>query len=312
MTFIGLKPGLYTSKGPEYCGEVVCDPLAVPANFFERVSPYAELLEWKSIRHLFPRRARTAHKGDYGHVLVVGGDYGMGGAVRMAAEAALRVGAGLVSVATRPEHVSVVNCSCPEIMCHQLERDSDLDPLIKKATTIVAGPGLGKTDWSKALLKKILLTDHLKVLDADALNLLSEQPSQNDNWVLTPHPGEASRLLDVSSQAIQDDRFSAADDIQKRYGGVVVLKGVGTLVKGKDRLYKVCPAGNPGMATGGMGDILSGVIGGLMAQGLSLQDAAEAGVMIHSVAADRAAAEGGERGLLATDLMNYLRELVNP
>ena len=312
VTFIGLKQGLYTCKGPAYCGDIICDPIGVPDALYKKVKPTAELLNWDHVRPMLPRRARDTHKGSYGHVLVVGGDYGMGGAIRMAAEAAARVGAGLVTVATRPEHVPIVSGSRPELMCHQVGEAADLEPLLKRANVIVVGPGLGKSDWAKALLECLLKSDLPKVLDADSLNLLSQAPQRADDWVLTPHPGEASRLLDISCPEIQADRFKAVAAVQKRYGGVVALKGTGTLIQGEKTTIRICPAGNPGMASGGMGDILSGVIGGLLAQGLTPLAAAEAGVFVHSVAADRAAEEGGERGLLATDLLPYLRTLVNP
>lgn len=312
MTFIGLKQGLFTNKAPVYCGEIECDDLALPEELFKKIKPNAELLDWECVRPMLPIRDRDAHKGSYGHVLVIGGDYGMGGAVRMAAEAAARVGAGLVSVATRPEHVPIVSGSRPELMCHQVSEAKDLDLLIEKASVIVIGPGLGKTEWAQNLLDRVLKSDLPKVLDADSLNLLSQSPRQMKNWILTPHPGEASRLLGINCPKIQEDRFESIKELQKKYDGIVVLKGVGTLVKGEPETIRVCPAGNPGMATGGMGDILSGVIGGLIAQKLSLINAAEAGVFIHSMAADRAAKEGGERGLLATDLLPYLRNLVNP
>ncbi|WP_304985128.1 NAD(P)H-hydrate dehydratase [Coxiella-like endosymbiont] len=229
----------------------------------------------------------------------------------MAAEAAARVGAGLVTVATRSEHVPIVSGSRPELMCYQVAEANDLESLLESATVVVIGPGLGKSDWAKALLNKVLLTRIPKVLDADGLNLLAENPIYREDWILTPHPGEASRLLNVSCQEIQSDRFEAIRQLAQRYRGVVVLKGAGTLIKGKEKEISVCSAGNPGMATGGMGDILSGVIGGLLAQRLSFMMAAQAGVFIHSLAADRAAEEGGERGLLATDLFPHLRALVN-
>lgn len=312
VTFIGLKQGLFTHKAPTCCGEIVCAPLGVPDTLVEQVAASAELLEWHKITPFLPKRKRDTHKGDCGHVLVIGGDYGMGGAVRMSSEAAMRVGAGLVTVATRPEHVPVVNCSRPEIMCHQVADPADLDPLLERATVIVIGPGLGKSEWAEALLQHVLKQPHPKVLDADALNLLAQAPLQSDQWVLTPHPGEAGRLLQTNSQSVQANRFDAAQSLQEKYHGVVVLKGVGSIIQTGDAVPSVCKAGNPGMASGGMGDVLSGVIGGLLAQGLTLDLAAKAGVLVHSIAADIAADEGGERGLLATDLMQHLRELVNP
>ncbi len=313
VTFIGLKKGLYTRKGPGRCGVVVLKNLDLPSELFDKVPPVAAMIDWERVCNVLPRRGRDTHKGNYGHVLVIGGDYGMGGAVRMAAEGALRVGAGLVTVATRPEHVPVVSSSRPEIMCHQVADPDELDPLLEKVNMVVIGPGLGRTPWAEGLLQKVLLSSKPKLLDADALNLLSEQPSHCDNWILTPHPGEAARLLETSCQDLQCDRFVAITELQKKYGGVSVLKGAGTLVKDDSDIISVCRAGNPGMASGGMGDVLSGIIGGLVAQGLDLVTAAEVGVYVHARAGDLAVEEGGgERGLLATDIFTHMRQLVNP
>lgn len=271
-----------------------------------------KILDWVQIKPWLPKRKRDANKSDYGHVLVIGGDHGMGGAVRMAAEAALRVGAGLVSVATRPEHINIVSGIRPEIMCHQVQKPKDLEPLLARATFIIIGPGLGKSEWAQKLLARVLHTSLPKLLDADALNLLAQNPQQSEDWILTPHPGEAGRLLNETTATVQADRERAIKELQKKYAGVVVLKGAGTLIKAQSDEIAICDAGNPGMASGGMGDVLSGIIGGLAAQGLSLEKAAKAGVFVHAQAADLVAAEGGERGLLATDLLLHLRRLVNP
>ena len=312
VTFIGFKRGLYTNQAPAYCGELLLNDLNFADSLFLQVQPKTYLLQWQYLHSLLPRRERDSHKGTYGHVLIVGGDYGMGGAVRMAAEAAARVGAGLVTVATRPEHVPIVSGSRPELMCHQVAEAKDLDPLIDRAMVLVIGPGLGISDWAKSLLNKLLDKKLPKVLDADSLTLLAEHPLQRDDWILTPHPGEASRLLGITCQDVQRDRFEAVAALQRKYHGIIALKGVGTLIKGDKEAIHVCPVGNPGMASGGMGDILSGVIGGLLAQRLSLSKATKLGVFIHSLAADCAAEEGGERGLLASDLLPHLRLLVNP
>lgn len=268
-------------------------------------------LAWPLLSQQFDRRNRAAHKGDFGHVLVIGGDYGMGGAVRLAAEAALRVGAGLVSVATRAEHVALVNSNRPEIMCHAVKNAADLSDLIQKATAIVIGPGLGKSEWSLELLKVALNAKQPKIIDADALNLLSEQEYKYCNWILTPHVGEAARLLHCTIEQVQADRIKTVKKLSDQYGGIIVLKGAGTLIQCEDERPYICNAGNPGMASGGMGDVLSGVLGGLLAQNFSLLSAAKTGVLLHAMAGDLAAANG-ERGLLASDLMPYLRQLVNP
>ncbi len=312
VTFIGNKQGLHTAQGPEHSGRIVVDSLNLNAEFYQSLKPAARLLCGEIVKQLLPRRARTAHKGCYGHVLVIGGDYGMGGAVRMAAEAALRVGAGLVSVATRPEHVAIVAGHRPEIMAHQVRQAAELEPLLERATVVVIGPGLGQTDWARDLLARVASVSLPKLIDADGLNLLAQQPSKCNDWVLTPHPGEAGRLLEMTSAEVQENRFHALAQIQQKYGGTVVLKGAGTLIKSEDKSPAVCNRGNPGMATGGMGDILSGVIAGLMAQGLTLAEASEAGVYLHALAADRAVAQCGERGLMATDLLSWLRRAVNP
>ncbi len=195
-------------------------------------------------------------------------------------------------------------------MIHSVESGAELRPLLERATVIAVGPGLGQSNWSHELLNAAIDVDMPLVLDADALNLLARNPRQHDCWVLTPHPGEAARLLQTNPQSVQKDRYFAATSLQSRYGGVCVLKGAGTVVSSVGRT-SVCPVGNPGMATGGMGDVLTGIIAGLLAQGLSLVDSAELGVCVHGAAGDAAAAEG-ERGLLATDLFKHLRPLINP
>lgn len=260
---------------------------------------------------IFPPRSRDANKGDFGHILVIGGDEGMPGSVRLAAEAALRVGAGLVTVATRPQHISVVCASRPEIMCLGVAAHNDLFEIIERASVIVLGPGLGKRKWSRDLFEFALQLPQPKVIDADALNLLAEKVIPVDNAILTPHAGEAARLLQQSPVEIQTDRRRSVRALFEKYHAVIVLKGMHTLVKsGIEKVY-TCEAGNPGMASPGMGDVLSGVIGGLLAQGFSLEDAAKTGVFLHATAGDCAAKEKGERGLLALDLMSHLQRLVN-
>lgn len=271
----------------------------------------AKTIQLDNFRQLLSPRARDAHKGMFGHVLIVGGNHGMVGAVRLAGEAALRVGAGLVSVGTQAQSITAIVSERPEIMAHAVKTANDLKPLLKKASVIVLGPGLGQTSWSRQLFKQVLNATLLKVLDADALNLLAKHTRKSENWILTPHPGEAARLLDCTVETIQANRIDAVQALQKHYGGVVVLKGAGSLVC-SNRCLRICSAGNPGMASGGMGDVLSGVIGGLLAQHFNLQQAAEYGVYLHALAADKAAnLRGGERGLLASDLMPYLQRLAN-
>lgn len=255
-------------------------------------------------------RARDAHKGDFGHLLIIGGTPGYSGAVMLAAEAALRVGCGLVSVATHPDHAGTLNMFRPEVMCHGVDSGEQLAALIAKATVLVLGPGLGQSSWSQRVFDQSCLSLKNTIVDADGLNWLSAKPIQKPNWILTPHPGEAGRLLKKSTEAIQQDRLSAVTLLQKKYNGWIVLKGAGTLVAGPDGSPEICTEGNPGMATGGMGDVLSGVLGGLTAQGLPPGIVARLGVVVHAMAGDLAA-KMGERGMIASDLMFYLRDIVN-
>ena len=311
ITFVAPKQGLFTGDAKDYCGIVQCDDLDLPNDAFTSQASTAELSHLPCLLKKLPRRSRTAHKGNFGHVLVIGGDYGMGGAPRLTAEAALRVGAGLISVVTRREHVAIINAGRPEIMCHGTK---NLAALFDRATTIVIGPGLGKAQWGNDLWQFIINNfspTKQYVIDADALNFLALAPQNKANWILTPHPGEAARLLALTSTKVQTDRFQAASNLQTQFGGVCVLKGSGTLIYDGKNPIQICVAGNPGMASGGMGDILSGMIGGLLAQKLTFSDAASLGVTLHAEAADLAAHEHGERGLTAMDLLPYVQKLLN-
>jgi NAD(P)H-hydrate epimerase len=311
ITYIGLKQGLFTGRGPDFCGQIYFDDLDVPAEIFAQVKSTKQILDGASLNTLLAPRQPTCHKGQCGHVLVIGGDNGMAGAVRMAAEAAARVGAGLVSVVTRSVHVALVNAGRPELMCHGIEDAADLVPLLNKASVVAIGPGLGQTDWAQAMLAQVMQTQLYLVVDADALNLVAARPRKRGRWIFTPHPGEAARLLGCSSAQVQQDRFKAVKAISERYNCIAVLKGAGSLVQAvQEPSVYLCRDGNPGMASAGMGDVLTGIIAGLLAQGLSLTDAACSGVYVHAMAADLAARQG-QRGMLATDLYPHLRELVN-
>lgn len=272
-------------------------------------------LTLKSVQSWLPPRPRDANKGMFGYVLVVGGDYGMPGSVRLAGEGAIRVGAGVVAVATRPEHVMSTITTRPELLCYGVDSlANNLDALIAAASVIVLGPGLGKSTWSKIVFDKVLQCTKPLIMDADGLNWLARATSckHRDNWILTPHPGEAARLLSMAVEQVQYDRGHAITLLHQRYGGVIVLKGARTLVSTDGQPMQQCMAGNPGMASAGMGDLLSGMIAGLLAQDLDLWQAAQAGVVLHAEAGDKAAARQGERGLLASDLLLEIPALVNP
>lgn len=311
LTFIGVKQGLLTHQGVDCTGELWFDGLRVPDEVYEEVPVSAFRTDFDDLAALLPPRARSSHKGNNGHLLVIGGDYGMAGAGLMASQAALRAGAGLVTLATREEHRLAALTRVPELMCHGVAGAADLEPLLARADALVVGPGLGQESWGLDLLGAALESEKPVVLDADALNLLAQSDTlaPNPRWILTPHPGEAARLLETDTREIQRNRFAQVQALQQRYGGTVVLKGAGSLSCDGDAIH-LCSAGNPGMATAGMGDILSGVIGALLAQGLSAIDAARAGVLAHAAAGDLAA-EQGERGLMATDLLPGIRACVN-
>lgn len=314
VSFIGLKQGLFTGLALDYCGELRFSNLNVPDEVFQGVTPSCETINWQSLQNVIPPRQRTAHKGHHGHVLLVGGNYGMPGAIIMAAEAAIHSGAGLVSVGTRQEHLNALSIRRPEVMAHAVHNGTTLKELVKGKDVVVIGPGLGRDDWAQALLKEALVADCTLLMDADALNLISEHPQLRQPRkfpiILTPHPGEAARLLDSNTIAIQQDRFDSVLSCCKHYDAITLLKGSGTLISNGHEMA-LCNAGNPGMAVGGMGDILSGLIGALLAQDIEPFDAVRLGAWVHATAADHLAGSQGEIGLLATELLPEIRRLIN-
>ncbi len=312
ITFIGMKQGLLTGEAADYCGCIVFDDLKVPSAVYERIQPAATRMALAQQLSLMAPRKRSSHKGDFGHVLIVGGNFGMTGAARLAGEAALRTGAGLVSIATRREHAAVISSGRPELMSHGIETGEALKELSGRASVIAIGPGLGQDDWAQELLAMAVARNLPLIVDADALNLLAQIDMQRQRWVLTPHPGEAARLLGETPAAVNADRFVAVGRLVEKYSATVVLKGAGTLVQSPSAVPAVCGGGNPALASGGMGDVLTGIIAGLIAQGLELDDAAQFAVCLHRKAADLATRGIGERGLLATDLMPSIRRLINP
>lgn len=308
VTFIGLKQGLLTGNAPDFTGQLVFDDLQVPSDVYRKVPVSASRIDWGRMARHLRLRPPASHKGHYGRILIVGGEQGMGGAALMAAEAAARCGPGLVYLATHPDHVPAALARCPEVMTHGVTHGNDLSPLLKGMDVVVVGPGLGRDGWGQQLLQRVLDWPGHCVLDADALNLLSvaEKAVHRDNWVLTPHPGEAARLLGQNAADIGRDRFAAARELQAKWGGTIVLKGAGTLIKGPEGAPRLAQVGNPGMAKGGMGDVLSGLLGGLLAQPDLRDRAAELAVCLHGEAADRAAAVTGHMGLSPRDLIEMV------
>ena len=309
LSFIGLKAGFYTLDGPDYCGEIHCRNLQLEP-ILNQARPVARLLHESTLPKL-PQRKKNSHKGHFGHVLIIGGGLAMAGAAALAAKAAMRAGAGLVSIATRPEHSLAMLSLLPEAMVYGIHKAQELAALLAKATVCVIGPGLGETEWAQALFLAAITSQLPMVIDASALRLLALHPQVDDNWVLTPHPGEAGSLLSTTTTSVQQDRYQAAAAIQQLYGGVVVLKGAGTIIQTSEHDAFVCVQGNPGMATAGMGDVLTGIIAGLCAQQLPLADAAKLGVWLHAQAGDHTAKQCGERGILASDLLDLVPKILN-
>jgi NAD(P)H-hydrate epimerase len=315
ITFVGLKSGLYLGHGPACRGRLEFSALGLPPSVYEGARTFLHRLDASDSRSLLKPRSRTSHKGLNGRVLIVGGAAGMAGAARLAAEAALRAGAGLVHAAVAPSSVGIVMADRPEIMCLPVDRPEDIASLVQAVDVIVVGPGLGRDSWGRQLAEAVLGVDKPLVVDADALNYLSENRRRRGHWVLTPHPAEAGRLLGWSTADVQAARYDAAAALASNFEAVAVLKGACSLVAElsdrKEIFVSVCDYGNPGMATGGTGDVLAGLIGALVAQFGCSRHTAELGVLIHALAGDDAAADG-ERGLVASDLLPHIRRRVNP
>jgi hydroxyethylthiazole kinase-like uncharacterized protein yjeF len=340
VTFIGLKQGMLTGRGRDHCGEILFHDLDIPEQVYSsKQAPVPSALRIDinfAKTYLLPRKA-SSHKGSNGHVVVIGGDTGFGGAAILCAEAALRGGAGLVSVISRSVHRPAGLARCPELMWHGTEdfTDSSTDSasaaslitnrnseLLSRATVIVIGPGLGRGRWASRLFIQALSQSRAAqtplIIDADALHLLSDRMQLSGviqgNWVLTPHPGEAGVMLNRSVAEIQDDRFESVKKLAETYGGSCLLKGSGSLIAhgAEPTAIELCSEGNPGMGSGGMGDLLAGLIAALVAQGIAVDKSLSCAVCIHGEAADLAVESIGERGLVASDLLPWLRRLVNP
>ena len=309
ISFIGLKQGLVTGEARNYVGKLHFAGLGVSESFDEQNIPTVKAIDTRLMKLCLPRRAASSHKGKHGKAVLIGGHAGMGGAMILSAQACSRVGCGLTAALVHPENTTAMLMAAPEVMCAGWTEER-LAQRLEWCDVIGLGPGLGRDDQSQYLFDAVRASQKPKVVDADALCLLAQAPNYDDRRILTPHSAEAARLLGASVELIEADRYKAITALQQKYGGVIVLKGAGTLVCDGHETF-VCLAGNPGMATGGMGDVLTGVITSLLAQGLSLFNAAKAGVLIHSQAADKDAELKGERGLLASDLLPHLRTLVN-
>ncbi|MCL9780625.1 NAD(P)H-hydrate dehydratase [Vibrio sp. S4M6] len=310
VTFIGHKQGLVTGHARAYTGDLHFAGLSVEERL-EQICATSRFLMGQEVYQYLPERSPLAHKGNNGKLICIGGNEGMAGAIVLASTAAARSGAGLVATLAHSDSVLPLQVHCPEVMARQWCGDKAfLSQRLRWSDVVLIGPGLGTDDWSEEAYHDVLGVDKVKVFDADALNLLAQRPNKDPQRILTPHSGEAARLLGVSIEEVESDRYQSVIELHQRYGGVIVLKGPGTLVF-DGQTTTVCPKGNSGMASGGMGDVLSGVIAGLLAQGMCLFDAAKLGVYCHSEAADVIASQTGQRGMLASDVIPQVRALLN-
>lgn len=321
VCMIGLKPGLLTGDAVDYVGDIIVRHLGIDVNSYHgRFNPLEMdgvsclpifLANYEDILVDLPVRPLSAHKGDSGRLLIIGGAKGFGGAISICGQAAMRAGAGLIKVATHPHNVPAINASYPELMTVDFEDLESVKEAIKWTDVIAIGPGLGVNDHSSQLLDLVLSSDKPAVVDADALNIMAnEGMSFSKRVILTPHPGEAARLLNCTVDKINSDRYHAAYELQQKCGGIVLLKGAGTICC-DGKYITVIKEGSPAMASGGMGDLLTGIIASLKAQGLTLHQATIAGACVHGRAGFLSGENCGIIGTLARDLLPYVRYLVN-
>lgn len=315
------KIGLVQQSALEYIGALEVVDIGFPQELAaETISAY-ELITPADLQKLFPRRKKVTNKGDYGHLLIIGGAAGYSGAITLAALSAVRSGAGLVTVVVPERLAPVVAGNVPEAMVNAAPetKEGSLDSAcwdswnekLKQFTAIVAGPGMTRHAETFRLIELILHDSNIPVLlDADALNVFEGQASKlsrrKEKLVITPHPGEMARLLGIATNEVQTKRFEVAQKASVLANATVVLKGAGTLVAEQNKPLQINLTGNPGMAAGGMGDVLSGLLGGLLAQRMQNFDAARAAVFLHGRAGDLAAAQKTENVLIARDLIEKL------
>jgi NAD(P)H-hydrate epimerase len=310
MSFIGLKQGLVTGQARDYVGVLHFAGLGVEDVFDQQNRPTAMAINSKELSQKLPARKSNSHKGNYGKVLLAGGHKGMGGALILAAKAAAKCGAGMVATLCHKHNVPPMLIAIPEVMSSDWDDIDLIATRLEWCSVVGLGPGLGRDAQAKAIFHVFSNSKKPKVVDADALHFLAREPTIDSLRVITPHSAEAAMLLGITVDQVEVNRYQSVQALQRKYGGVAVLKGPGTLVCDGDNTW-VCLEGNPGMASAGMGDVLAGIITSLMAQGLAISEAARFGVMIHSRAGDTEAKQAGQRGLLSSDVIEHLRYIVN-
>lgn len=313
ITFIGMKTGLVAHQGNEVVGKLYYDNLGVDFDERKTLTPVAYRVDYAKLIAALPLRCAVSNKGDHGHVVIVGaGEAQYGGAVSLAAEAALRAGTGRVSAIVAPESYVRAVETIAEVMLVAYTHPKEASALLARASVLLLGPGGSQNAWAKEWFEHTIATSLPIVVDADALNWLAKNPRKLTRAIITPHPGEAARLLGTTVEVIQADRMAAAKALQAQYGAVVVLKGAGTVVLDDAGIVHIMAGGFPALATAGTGDILGGVIAALVAQGVSLADAAKLGVCVHALASAEQASASGTRGMLASDLFTGIRKYLNP
>ncbi len=314
-TFIGHKTGLLTGLGPELAGEIAIDQLDIPKTAFDQIRPYCQEITADMFRSHLPVRPKTAHKKDFGHVVVIGGgELQFAGAAVLSATAALKAGAGLVSVIVPSKSYVRISHAPLELMCYAIDNfNLDTAGFLAQADVIVIGPGLAQNGWSKQALTYVLTLNKKVIYDADALNLIAKDDlgasmflTDPNKSIFTPHPGEASRLLNLDTAAVQLDRFAACKKMATQYHATVVLKGAGSLIYHPDTQFTLCTTANPALATAGTGDVLTGIMASLWAQGLSIHDAASGAVWLHAFLAEEQSKKMGPRGLVASDIVKAI------
>ncbi len=303
VTFIGAKIGQYLADGPDYCGELIFEDLGVSNG--ARAGVEARLAIVESCQLPAPRK-NNSHKNHYGNLLIIGGDQGMSGAVTLAARAALRSGAGLVTALVHPECRANL-AAFPEIMVQGWDT---LEEKLPQANVIIVGPGLGESEGAGKILQRLEQVSLPIVVDASALKTDFLSALRSKQCVITPHPGEAAALMASSTAQVQGDRLAASVELADRFKATCVLKGSGTLIAEAGQLSAINTHGNAGMASAGMGDVLSGIIGALIGQGLTAFEAARSAVLIHAICAESFSAEQDQIGLIASDIIERIPKVI--
>ncbi len=300
VSIICYKAGQVTNYGKQQCGELSLEDLGIPYSFIQEVPSQLKLLDQSVLSNSQFNHKHNSHKGSFGQTVIVGGHDGMLGALLLAGKAALQSGCGLVEVVSNNKQAVMISIHCPELITAQ---DIKASRLLKNADVIAIGPGLGLNQQSKHVLEHCLSHKKPMVIDADALTLVAGNYNFNHDVIITPHPKEAATLLATDVDSIQADRVKAAKELSKKYNAVTILKGSGTIVANPNGTCYICPFGYSGMATAGMGDVLTGMVASLLAQGFSAIKAAKTAVVWHALAA-----ENCNKGncLIATDVINQL------